>query len=275
VSRPIVFLSDYGLDDEFVGICRGVIARIAPQAPVMDLTHGVPPGDVLRGALLLARSTGYMPGDAVFLAVVDPGVGTNRRAVAVRTGSGQALVGPDNGLLSLAWDGLGGAAEAVEIAAPDLMLRPVSSTFHGRDVFAPAAAHLATGMPLPRLGPPVEPSSLVRLAVPPALVGPGAITTVVLSVDRFGNVELAATAGDLEAAGLVSATALEVKAGAMVTSTRRVATFGDVEPGSIGLIVDSFGWLALVVNQGNAAELLEVRPGQPVTMLGTPGPRGR
>src|SRR6266511_4683271 len=135
----ITFLSDYGLEDHFVGVCHGVIARIAPNARVIDLAHGIPPQDVLRGAMVLAGAAPFMPEDAVYLGVVDPDVGGPRGAVAVRAASGALLVGPDNGLLSLAWEALGGAEAAVEIAAPDVLLEPVSATFHGRDVFAPAA----------------------------------------------------------------------------------------------------------------------------------------
>jgi len=142
MARPIVFVTDYGLADGFVGICHGVMARIAPEARVIDLTHAIPRQDVMRGALVLGRATDFMPGDAVYAAVVDPGVGSERRSIAVRAASGAVLVGPDNGLLSMAWDAFGGAVAAVEIAAEDVVLQPVSKTFHGRDVFAPAAAHL-------------------------------------------------------------------------------------------------------------------------------------
>ena len=156
-ARPIVFISDFGLDDEFVGVCHGVIARISPHSRMIDLTHGVPPGDVRRAALILADAVRYMPEESVYLAVVDPGVGTARRAVAVEASGGAILVGPDNGVLSLAWDRLGGAARAVLIASPDVVLPTPSRTFHGRDVFAPAAAHVAAWRPLQDVGPPVDP----------------------------------------------------------------------------------------------------------------------
>src|SRR5919198_5551754 len=173
-GRPIVFLSDYGLEDEFVGICHAVIARVSPESTVIDLSHAVPPQDVLRGALLLGRSIRYLPADAVVLAVVDPGVGTPRRPVAVETTEGgQLLVGPDNGLLSLAWAERSGVARAVEISQPEVILEPVSATFHGRDIFAPAAAHLASGSDLAALGPDVGPASLAVLEVPVPGVEPG------------------------------------------------------------------------------------------------------
>ena len=153
VTRPIVFCTDYGLRDEFVGVCHGVMLRIAPRCSVIDLTHAIPRQDVLRGALVLSRAAPYLPVDAVYCAVVDPGVGSERRAVAVRAGTGALLVGPDNGLLSLAWSELGGAEAAFEISSPGIVLHPISNTFHGRDVFAPAAAHLAMGTSLETIGP--------------------------------------------------------------------------------------------------------------------------
>jgi S-adenosylmethionine hydrolase len=149
--RPIVFLTDYGLGDEFVGVCHGVMERIAPDVTVIDLTHAIPREDVVQGALTLGRAVRFMPDDAVYLAVVDPGVGSDRRAIGVACASGAVLVGPDNGLLSMAWDELGGARLAAEITSSAVRLEPMSETFHGRDIFAPAAAHLARGMALDEL----------------------------------------------------------------------------------------------------------------------------
>src|SRR4029450_8204561 len=157
MERPIVFMSDYGLADEFVGICHGVVIRIAPQVRVIDLTHAIPRHDVVIGAMALGRSAPFMPKDAVYLGVVDPGVGSARRPVAVACRSGALLVGPDNGVLSMAWATLGGPDQAAEITSERVLLDPVSATFHGRDVFAPAAAHLSIGLPLPDLAPPVDP----------------------------------------------------------------------------------------------------------------------
>jgi S-adenosylmethionine hydrolase len=265
VGRSIVFLSDYGLEDEFVGICHAVIARITPSSAVIDLTHAIPPQDVLRGAVVLARSIPYLPSDAVVLAVVDPGVGSPRKPVAVETvHGGQLLVGPDNGLLSLAWDRRGGAARAVEISEPKVILEPVSSTFHGRDIFAPAAAHLAAGLSLTDLGPVVDPASLAVVTLPAAGVEPGRIDAEVLGVDRFGNVELSAAPNDLERAGLTGRTRLEVVARGATTRVRFAATFGDVAEGEFALIVDSFDRLAVVLNRGSAAEALGVEPGDSV-----------
>ena len=266
MARPIVFCSDYGLTDEFVGVCHGVIARIAPDAPVIDLTHGIPAMDVLQGAALLATSVRYMPEGAVYLAVVDPGVGSARRAVAVQTPDA-ALVGPDNGLLSMAWEGLGGARAAVEITSPDVILQPTSQTFHGRDVFAPAAAHLARGADLGTLGPAVDVDSLVRVAMAKPTVAAGSLRCAVLAIDRFGNVQLSASEDDLEAAGLSGEDTLVLDtddAGAV--TLKRATTFSGVRHGETVLIVDSSGRLAAAVNGGHLAEAIRVQPGEPVVL---------
>ncbi len=258
--RPIVFMTDYGLADEFVGVCHGVIARIAPAAHVIDLTHQIPRHDVLHGAIALGRATRHMPEDAVYLAVVDPGVGSDRRAVGVAAASGALLVGPDNGLLSMAWDTLGGAAGAAEIASDAVVARPVSRTFHGRDVFAPAAAHLARGLSLEDLGPPVKADSLRTLGFPRPMVTPGRIGCRVVDVDGFGNVQLNVTPAELDAAGI---------GGSIFVGSRalpRVATFGDVPEGGCAAIIDSDGFVALVVNHGNAAEAMGLRVGAPVVL---------
>jgi S-adenosyl-L-methionine hydrolase (adenosine-forming) len=257
-ASPIVFLSDFGLQDEFVGTCHGVIARIAPDARVIDLTHGVPRGDILRGALLLRGALPYLPADAVLLAVVDPGVGGERRPVAVRTGDGRLLVGPDNGLLCLAADALGGVVRAAEITS--VVLRPTSSTFHGRDVFAPAAAHLARDDDIEALGPAVELATLVRVTPPPAVADAGRLSAPVLSVDAFGNVQLGAVLSDLAASGLDEAGSLTLRGGSPVAAVRG-DTYADVDEGALVLLVDSSGWLAVACNRGDAAALLRVAPG--------------
>jgi S-adenosylmethionine hydrolase len=266
-GKPIVFLSDYGLEDEFVGICHAVMARISPGSTVIDLTHAIPPQDVLRGALVLGRSIRYLPIDAVILAVVDPGVGTPRRPVAVETSQGgQLMVGPDNGLLSLAWAERGGVARAFEFAEPAVMLEPVSATFHGRDVFAPGAAHLAAGTSMDELGPEVDPSTLEVLRTPAPEVEAGRVDAEVLGVDRFGNVALSAGVEDLEQAGLARAVRLEAVTRAGATPVRRAATFGDVSEGEFGLIEDSSGRMAVVLNRGNAAEALGLGLGDRLTI---------
>jgi S-adenosylmethionine hydrolase len=272
-ARPIVFLSDYGLEDEFVGICHAVMVRISPESRIVDLSHAVPPQDVLRGALILHRAIQYLPIEAAVVAVVDPGVGTPRRPVAVETVQGsRILIGPDNGVLSLAWAEVGGVAKAVEIASRAVILEPVSRTFHGRDIFSPAAAHLARGMALEELGPSVDPRSLTVLSLPRASVEPGEIDAEALAIDHFGNVQLSARVEDLATAGIEGLPDLELQASEWSTKVRRVETFGEVVEGEFGLIVDSTGWLAVVINRGSAAEALGLRAGDPVTVR-TPGSR--
>ena len=266
-GRPIVFLSDYGLEDEFVGICHAVMARISPASPVIDLTHAIPPQDVLRGALVLGRSIRYLPTDAVLLAVVDPGVGSPRRPLALETSQGgQLLVGPDNGVCSIAWAERGGVARAVEVRDPKVVLEPVSATFHGRDIFAPAAAHLAAGLSLSELGPEVDPSSLVEVQPPVPAVEAGRIDAEVLGVDRFGNVQLSAGPEHLGRADLAGEVRLEAVTRAGPTVVRRASAFADVTEGDFGLIVDSSGRLAIVLNRGNAAETLGLVPGDSLTI---------
>jgi S-adenosylmethionine hydrolase len=261
VGRTIVFLSDYGLDDEFVGVCHGVIAGIAPGARVIDLTHGIPSQDVTRGGMVLAQNCVFFPEGSVFLSVVDPGVGSARRGIAVETERGDVLIGPDNGLLSLAWDALGGLRAAVkclrDARKPVLRLGEV----HGRDVFAPAAAHVANGAAVSDLGPEYPVSDLVRLELPSPEVQPGSISAPVLSLDRYGNIELAARAQELEAAGLHEAGEVAGQANESRFLARRVRTFADLRPGELGTLVDSLGWVAIVLNGGNAAEALGVGPG--------------
>jgi S-adenosyl-L-methionine hydrolase (adenosine-forming) len=259
-----VFLTDYGLSDPFVGICHGVIARIAPDVKVIDLTHAVPRQDVLRGAIELARAVPYLPDDAVLVAVVDPGVGSERRATAVAAGAA-LLVGPDNGVLSLAWEALGGADEAVWIENEDLMLTPVSRTFHGRDVFAPAAAHLAAGRPLTDLGPAVDVTALQRLEVPAPMVAPRAIGARVTGVDVFGNVQLNASIEELQAAGVSDERVLVVNGRRLP----RAGTFAELPRHEPGMIVDSHGFLALVVNHGSAATAMRLGPGDAVIVEGS------
>ena len=264
MPKPIVFLSDLGLRDEFVGVCHSVIARIAPGTTVIDLTHGVPPMDVNLGAILLAEAIPYAPADAVLLAVVDPGVGTDRKAIAVETASGRLLVGPDNGLLSISWEALGGVRRAVEIDSADVVLEPVSKVFHGRDVFAPAAGALAGGLALEALGPPVEADALVRIHVPEPEVEPGRIRCQVLDVDRFGNVQLNVRPEELRKSGLDEEPKLLLNSISATTSARRVDTYGEVGPGEYGVLADAWGWLSIMRFEANAAVELGVGEGDPV-----------
>jgi S-adenosylmethionine hydrolase len=247
----ISLTTDYGRSDGFAAALHGVIARIAPTVRVIDVTHDVPPRDIARGAAVLAQTVADLP-VSVHVAVVDPGVGTLRRAVAVATPAGM-LVGPDNGLLLPAAEVLGGVTDAVELTKPDWHRETVSATFHGRDIFAPVAARLATGAALREAGSPVVPGDLVRLAPPIVELGGGYLEAEVLTVDRFGNVQLAASAGDLTRLG----------ENLVVGGLRavRVATFGDAPPGSLIVFGDSAGHAAVAINGGRAVAALGIEPG--------------
>jgi S-adenosyl-L-methionine hydrolase (adenosine-forming) len=265
-ARPITFLSDYGLSDEFVGVAHGVIAGICPEATVIDISHGVPRQDVQAGALMLARSLPYMPA-GVHLAVVDPEVGARRRAVALRTGSGdRLLVGPDNGLLIPAAERFDGVAEAVEISASSWRLEPVSATFHGRDVFAPVAARLACGEPLAAAGTPLDPGELVVLERTQPRQEADALVAHVVAIDSFGNVVLDAGFGDVMERGLKLGDAVAARAEARRVRGVVARTFSDVAGGALLLYEDAGGALALAVNGGNAAALLGLRTGDEVRL---------
>jgi len=244
-----------------VGTCHGVVKRIAPDAEVIDITHGIEPQNVLQGALVLASTLPYMP-DGIHLAVVDPGVGGDRMPLALRGADGRLFVGPDNGLLLVAADRLGGVEEAVELAEPAYRLEPVARTFHGRDVFVPAAAHLAVGVALADLGPVVEPGDLVRLELPEPTVGARRIRATVLYVDRFGNVQLNLTSAHLEQVGVEPGSQVEVEVGFERYYAVAARTFAEVRRGDIVLYEDAYWNIALAINQGNAAQMFGAHVGQ-------------
>ncbi|MEU4421390.1 SAM-dependent chlorinase/fluorinase [Actinoplanes sp. NPDC024001] len=248
----ISFTTDYGTFDGFVAACHGSIARVAPEVRVIDITHHVPPADVARGAAVLAQTAPYLP-PSVHLAVVDPGVGTARRGVVLSTPGG-LLVGPDNGLLIWAAEALGGVETAHELGNKDWTLGDVSRTFHGRDVFAPAAARLAAGSAAADAGPAIDPATLVRLPDPAVTVGDGWIEAEVLTVDRFGNVQLAAEGAMLSGLGPELLVNGSVRA-------RRGTTFADVNAGELLVFADSADRVAIAVNNGRAVVVLSVRPG--------------
>jgi S-adenosyl-L-methionine hydrolase (adenosine-forming) len=256
----VTFLTDFGLEDDFVGTCHGVMKRIAPDAEIIDITHGIRPGHVLQAALMLAKTLPYMP-EGVHLAVVDPGVGSARRPLALRDASGRLYVGPDNGLLVPAADCFGGVAEAHELANPAYALESVSRTFHGRDLFSPAAAHLALGVPLAELGPPVAADALVRVDVPQPEVGHSRLRATVLAVDRFGNVALNLGREHLDAVGAVPGTRVELTAGGNSYYAVTARTFADAPPGELIVYEDSYRSVSVAVSRGNAASLLGVDEG--------------
>jgi S-adenosylmethionine hydrolase len=237
-----------------------VIKQIAPEAEVLDVTHGIPPQHVLQGALVLAHTLPYMP-VGVHIAVVDPGVGGDRKPLALRGTDGRLYVGPDNGILLLAADRLGGVQEATEIAEPAYMLESVSRTFHGRDVFSPVAAHLANGVDPGELGPKLDPAELVRLDVPEPTIGTARIRATVLSIDRFGNVQLNLTRDHLEEIGIVSGTRVEVQIAFDRFFAVAARTFADVRPGDVVLYEDSYRHIGLALNQGNAAQAFGTKVG--------------
>ena len=264
MTRSIAFVSDLGVRDEFVGVCHAVMDRIAPGVPVIHIGHGIPPMDLRNGALTLAQALPFLATDAVVLAVVDPGSGTDRLALAVRTAADRLMVGPDNGLLSLAWRLDGGLAEAVSITAPDVLLQPVSPVLHARDVFAPAAAHLAAGRPLASLGDAVDPGALAIISLAEPEVGDRRLSAEVLDVDRFGNVRLNVRPEHLAAAGLAPDEGLEVASTSTGTRVVRVRTYGEVPAGGCGVLADAWGWMSLIRFEAGAADLLEVRVGDPI-----------
>lgn len=252
------FLTDYGLEDGFVAACHGVAARIAPTARVIDITHLVQPGDVRRGAAVLAQTVAYLP-PAVHVAVVDPGVGTTRRAIAVAAGD-SILVGPDNGLLSWAIATLGGK-EAVHLTNGELWLQPVSATFHGRDIFMPVAAHLAAGLELAAAGEQISLDDLVALPAPTSRLHDGAAEGEVMSVDRFGNVQLSIPAADAGRLGIGIGSPVIVRCGRRQFTVPYLDTFAAGAPGEIVAFTDSAGLISLAINSGDAAQQLGLPPG--------------
>ncbi|HVF75799.1 MAG TPA: SAM-dependent chlorinase/fluorinase [Acidimicrobiales bacterium] len=259
----VSFLSDYGLVDEFVGVVKSVIRTIAPHATVLDVTHDLPPHDVRAGSLALVRSVQYLaPG--VVLAVVDPGVGTERRAVAVEVADGEAVfVGPDNGLLASAVSMVGGATRAVELTNPEYHLPAPGPTFAGRDIFGPVAAHLCNGVDLTELGPLVDPITLRPGVLPIPREENGVVHAEVLWVDRFGNLQLNVAPEEIDRLG----ERVALRWGAdQVRTARRAVAYGDLKPGEVGLVVDSYGLVSIALDRLSASDQLRIRPGDGVSL---------
>jgi len=273
----ISFLSDFGHADEFVGVVHSVIRQMAPEVTVIDITHEVPPYDVRAGGLTLGRACQYLaPG--VVIAVVDPGVGSARRAIAVEVGDGQSvLLGPDNGVLAAAVAIVGGATRAVWLNDPEYHLEAAGSLFDGRDVFAPVAAHLCNGVPLDQLGELIDPAGLLPGTLPISEESNGVITAEVLWVDHYGNVQLNADPGELDALGSIFELSVDSTAGT-VRTVRRATNFTEIGTGAIGLVIDSYGALALVCNRDSAAGELSIGTGDAITLTpldgDEPDPRG-
>jgi S-adenosylmethionine hydrolase len=266
VSRAFVtFLTDFGLRDDFVGTCHGVIKRIAPEVEVIDITHGIEPQQVLQGATVLRNTVPYMP-VGVHLAVVDPGVGSERRCVVLTGADGRRFVGPDNGLLVPAAERQGGIVAANQLTNPAYRLEPVSLTFHGRDVFSPAAAHLALGLDPAELGRAVDPETLVRLHLPVPDVGGRRIRATILYVDHYGNVQLNLGLEHLAEVGIESGSNVELQLPVDRYFAVAARTFADARPGDIILYEDAYGNVLIAISHGNAAEMFSAEAGQEVVV---------
>lgn len=263
----VSLLTDFGTADPWVAICKGVILRIVPAARLLDISHDIPVFGVRAGAFVLAAALPELP-VGTHLAVVDPGVGTVRRPIAIRTARGDSLVGPDNGLLIPATEALGGIIAAHELVAQKYRGPATSNTFHGRDIFAPAAGHLAHRVPIAAFGPALAPGSLVRLHTPGVAIAAGALATSVLYVDGYGNIKLAGSLDDLTAAlgPLAVGDPITLDWAGAEHATTWGRTFADALPGRSVLYRDSLGLLSLAVNQGSAGALLRLEPDVPLRL---------
>lgn len=260
-QNPIVSMTtDYGTDDGFVAACHGVVAQRSPHTRIIDISHTIPAGDITRGALILAQTVPYLP-TGIHMAVVDPGVGTTRHPIAIDTGAG-FLVGPDNGLLPWAATALGGAQRAVALTESRFHRHPVSHTFHGRDIFAPVSAALASGVDLTDLGQPVKVDDLVELPEPYLTVGDDGICAEVMTVDRFGNLQLSADGGVLDGYGET----FHINGHTAI----RGDMFAAAPQGALVVLVDSADKIAIAVNGGSAAERLHIEAGDRLRLISPP-----
>jgi S-adenosylmethionine hydrolase len=258
----VSFLSDFGHQDEFVGVVKSVIRSVAPHATVIDLTHGVPAHDIRAGSLALARAVPYVA-SGVVLAIVDPGVGSDRRAVAIEVADGEGVfVGPDNGLLAGAVALTGGAGRTVALTNTKFHLEAAGGTFAGRDIFGSVAAHLCNGVDLEELGTPVDPVTLVPGMLPISREEDGAVVAEVLWIDRYGNVQLNVDLDELEPLGEPVSIAYRDQ----TRVVRRAAAYASVKPGDVGIVVDAYGLVSLCADRSSAADTLKMRPGDTVTI---------
>lgn len=264
IPRTIAFLSDFGLADPSVGICHGVIRRHDPTIPIVDIAHAITRHDIAAGSVALADAVRYMPERSVFLAVIDPGVGSDRQALAVESGDGSIFVGPDNGLMLPAIERLGGVAAAFEISDSPWRLTPASSTFHGRDVFSPVAARLATGGALTDSGRAIGANDLTRPKAPELKITADELVTSAVSIDEFGNIRLVGRFTDLGAVFRGDRITIDVAGRKLpvVAST----SYADGAEGALLLVEDSSGSLALAINRGDAAAELKLKLGDQVRL---------
>ncbi len=260
--RTISFLSDYGTGDEFVGVVHSVIRQLAPDVAVIDVTHDIAPHDVRAGGLALARAAQYLaPG--VVLAVVDPTVGTDRRAVVIEVADGEAyFVGPDHGLLAGAVAMVGGATRAFQLTNPDYQLGAPGPTFAGRDIFAPAAAHLASGVPVEAFGPEVDVLSLMPAMIPITREEDGRLIADVLWTDRFGNLQLNVDPAEIDGWG----DRIELGFDGTLRTGIRHHTYAEITTGEVGLVVDSYGLVSIAMFKASAAEELGLDTGAEVLL---------
>jgi S-adenosylmethionine hydrolase len=265
----VTFLSDYGHDDVFVGVCKGVIAQTAPHARVIDICHLIAPQDVEAGAHALTAAMPFLP-TAIHLAMVDPQHAEPARGVAVRTTDGSLFIGPDNGLLSHAWEARGGIERVVALVNRELWLEHLHATFRGRDVFAPVAGHLASGGALEDVGPAIAPTDLVRLTVRAATVDDDHVHAEIRAVDHFGNVSLNLARADLEAAGITLGDSVELRCNGRTLTVPFTHSFGEVPRGRLTLCEDSFRAIQLAVNTGRANQELRVSRGDPIVIARVP-----
>jgi S-adenosylmethionine hydrolase len=264
----VSFLTDYGHQDEFVGVCKAVMLALAPQLTIIDITHDVPPHDVRSAALTLVRAVQYLP-DGIVLAVVDPGVGTERRAIAVETESGYFL-GPDNGLLAPAVAMIGGAGRAVSLTNEEYHLASPGPTFAGRDIFAPAAGYLASGVPLDELGEAIDPIGMTPGLVSLPNEEAGTIVGEVWWVDRFGNCQLNIDPAELQRLGVDIGGRLELRFRDQARMARWVQTYADAKPSELVVLVDSYGLMSVALDQHSAAQELGLRGGSGITVVPPP-----
>jgi S-adenosylmethionine hydrolase len=265
-AQWLTFLSDYGFEDAFLGVCKGVIARTAPHVQVLDILHLVARQDVEQGASVLASAVPYMPDRAVHLALVDPFRASPVRGVAVRTADGSTFVSPDNGLTSLAWNVLGGAVEARVIDNPQVWHDTPGHSFRGRDVFSPVAARLAAGMPLEQVGSVLDVEELELLATRQPTVEKDHVHGEVAQVDHFGNLTLNLQRADLERAGIGLGDEVELRCSGKTMTVPFLETYGQVGRGRLVVCEDSFRTVTVAVNQGNAANRLRAGRGEPLVI---------